>query len=93
VGEGWCFLLDVISYLALIASLLLMHVGAEAARRNSLRALDELREGWAYVRESKPIRSLLLLLALVSLVGMPYTVLMPIFADRICMATRIRSGS
>jgi MFS family permease len=83
IGEGWCFLLDGISYLAVIASLLAMTLRATAARGPARRALDELAEGWRYVRESQPIRSLLLLLSLVSLVGMPYTVLMPIFAGRI----------
>ena len=85
VGEGWCFTLDAISYLAVIASLLLMRLAARAPRVKSLEAnvLHDLREGWAYVAGSPPIRSILLLLALVSLVGMPYTVLMPVFASKI----------
>ena len=83
IGEGWCFLLDGVSYLAVIASLLAMTIRPTAARGPARRALDELAEGWRYVRESRPIRSLLLLLSLVSLVGMPYSVLMPIFAGRI----------
>jgi MFS family permease len=84
VGEGWCFTLDAISYLAVIASLLLMRLAprpAQAARQT--RLLQELRDGWSYVAGSAPIRSILLLLALVSLVGMPYTVLMPIFASTV----------
>jgi MFS family permease len=83
VGEGYCFLIDGFSYVAVIASLLAMRVApltAPAARR-TLSA--ELREGWEYVAESAPIRSVLLYLTLVSLVGMPYTVLMPIFAASI----------
>jgi MFS family permease len=83
VGEGWCFLLDGVSYLAVIASLLAMTLRPVAARGPARHALDELAEGWRYVRASQPIRSILLLLSLVSLVGMPYTVLMPIFASRI----------
>jgi MFS family permease len=83
VGEGYCFLIDGLSYLAVIASLLAMRVppGPLHAARGSLAA--ELREGWKYVTESAPIRSVLLFLTLVSLVGMPYTVLMPIFASAI----------
>ncbi|HEY4588399.1 MAG TPA: MFS transporter [Thermoanaerobaculia bacterium] len=84
VGEGWCFALDAVSYLAVIASLLLMRLGPETRRvRKESKVLHELREGWRYVAGSAPIRSILLLLALVSLVGMPYTVLMPVFASTV----------
>jgi MFS family permease len=88
VGEGYCFLTDGVSYIAVIVSLLAMRITVPQARRRPgserpSRVLAELEEGWNYVRNSVPIRSLLLLLALTSLVGMPYTVLMPIFASRI----------
>src|SRR3954452_23295079 len=85
VGEGWCFALDAGSYLAVIASLLLMHLAPRQRRAQGKEAwvLAELRAGWAYVVGSPPIRSILVLLALVSLVGMPYTVLMPVFASKI----------
>jgi MFS family permease len=84
VGEGWCFFWDAVSYLAVIASLLLMRLPARPPRTAARsKVLPELREGLAYVAGSPPIRSILLLLALVSLVGMPYTVLMPIFASKI----------
>lgn len=84
VGEGWCFFWDAVSYLAVIASLLLMRITPRPrpAQAGS-RVLAGLREGWAYVSGSPPIRSILLLLALVSLVGMPYTVLMPVFASKV----------
>ena len=84
VGEGWCFALDAVSYLAVIASLLLMRLAARRrAAPKGAKVLPELRAGWSYVAGSVPIRSILLLLALVSLVGMPYTVLMPIFASTV----------
>jgi MFS family permease len=84
VGEGWCFFGDAVSYLAVIASLLLMRVAPRPARpAQGTRVLQELRAGWAYVTGSAPIRSILLLLAVVSLAGMPYTVLMPVFASGI----------
>jgi MFS family permease len=84
VGEGWCFALDAASYLAVIASLLLMRIaGRPRSAAKGARVLPELRAGLAYVTGSPPIRSILLLLALVSLVGMPYTVLMPVFASKI----------
>jgi MFS family permease len=82
-GEGYCFLIDGFSYLAVIASLLLMHLRRQEQRPVRTNMLAELKEGWVYVSGSAPIRALLLLLALVSLVGMPYTVLMPIFAGSV----------
>jgi MFS family permease len=83
VGEGYCFLIDGISYIAVIASLLMMRIVVAQPRSRRTRVLAELKEGWHYVSHSTPIRSILLLLAVVSLVGMPYTVLMPIFAGRV----------
>ena len=83
VGEGYCFLTDGISYLAVIASLFAMIVAVQASTRAHESVLAELREGWDYVRGFRPISSILLLLTVISLVGMPYTALMPIFAGRI----------
>jgi MFS family permease len=82
-GEGWCFAIDAVSYLAVIASLLLMHVAHRAYSTPETRVLEELRTGFRYVTESAPIRSALTLLALVSTMGMPYTVLMPAIASRV----------
>src|SRR3954468_8768212 len=83
VGEGWCFMIDAISYLAVIASLLMMRVAAAPQRTSSSSMIDELRAGFRYVAESPPIRTALLLLALVSAMGMPYTVLMPVIASQV----------
>ena len=82
VGEGWCFLIDGVSYMAVIASLLAMRVATGQPRPRRRKAWQEFSEGWHYVRDSKAIRSMLLIMGLVSLFGMPYTVLMPIFASR-----------
>ena len=79
-GEGWCFLLDGFSYLAVIASLLMMRLAPAGPRPAGRRVLVELGEGFRYAFGFAPIRSILLLLALISLMGMPYTVLMPIMA-------------
>jgi MFS family permease len=82
VGEGWCFMVDAISYLAVIASLLAMRLAAESARRGRrTSAIEELREGVRYVSGFAPARTVLLLLALVSTMGMPYMVLMPAVAS------------
>ena len=83
VGEGYCFLIDGVSYLAVIASLLAMVVTVRQRERAHSSVLAELSEGWSYIRGFRPIWWILLLLALISLVGMPYTTLMPIFAGRI----------
>ncbi len=83
LGEGYCFLIDGISYIAVVASLLAMNVPRTRPRSVRTQVWTELREGWHYVSRFPPIRSILLLLALVSLVGMPYTVLMPVFASNI----------
>jgi predicted MFS family arabinose efflux permease len=83
VGEGWCFMVDAISYLAVIASLLAMRVQAAPPRANRGAMLDELRAGFHYVSRFAPVRSALLLLALVSTLGMPYTVLMPVMATQV----------
>jgi MFS family permease len=83
VGEGYCFLLDGISYMAVIASLLMMSIVLAQPRAQRTHVLRELKEGWQYVSRSTPIRAILLLLAVVSLVGMPYIVLMPIFAGKV----------
>jgi MFS family permease len=82
IGEGWCFFANGVSYLAVIAGLLMMKI--ECTRRSTSDSpLADIIEGFQWVSRTAPIRALLLLLGLVSLVGMPYTVLMPIFADRI----------
>lgn len=83
VGEGYCFLIDGFSYMAVIASLLGMNVTPRVIEHARQSVLSELREGWQYVRGFRPIWSILLLLAIISLVGMPYTALMPIFAGKI----------
>lgn len=84
VGEGWCFFIDAVSYLAVLASLLAMRLRPRAgARRPPRHVLVELREGLRYAGSFAPIRAILLLLALVSFTGIPYTVLMPIFASQV----------
>ncbi len=83
VGEGYCFLIDGISYIAVVMSLLAMRITVPQVRRPPRKVMIELHEGWRYVGESLPIRSILTNLALVSMFGMPYSVLMPIFAAQV----------
>lgn len=82
VTEGWCFFGNGVSYIAVIIGLLLMKVHCPR-RSGELSPFESLREGFLFVNDTVPIRALLLLLGLVSLVCMPYTVLMPIFADKV----------
>ena len=82
-SEGWCFLIDGISYIAVIASLLMMQLTATAVIRKATSMLTELKEGWSYVAGFLPIRTILMLFAVISLMGMPFVVLMPIFAVKV----------
>ncbi len=83
IGEGWCFLANSISYIAVITGLLMMDVPAVSARKAAVSAFEQIKEGFRFVAGHVPIRALLLLLGFVSLFAMPYAVLMPIFADQI----------
>jgi MFS family permease len=82
-GEGYCFLIDGLSYIAVIVSLIAMRGLPLQLFSKRAGVFSELKEGWHYVVHFAPVRSILFLLALVSLFGMPYTVLMPIFAARV----------
>ena len=82
-GEGSCFLIDGISYIAVIASLLAMRLTPAVMKATTLSMLHQLKEGWTYVSGFAPVRTILLLFATVSLMGWPFTVLMPIFAAKI----------
>ncbi len=82
VGEGWCFFLNALSYIAVITGFFLMNVKFEI-RPQSGSTFDNIKQGFRFAAKTPPIRALLLLLGLVSLMGMPYSVLMPIFAENI----------
>jgi MFS family permease len=83
-GEGYCFLIDGLSYFAVIASLALMQVKPLPGRGDAVSSMaTQLKEGWLYVSRFAPVRTILLLFALVSLMGIPYVVLMPIFAAQV----------
>jgi MFS family permease len=83
IGEGWCFGANAVSYVAVITGLLMMRVQRPAALASSASPLAHIVEGFRFVRHTAPIRALLILLGIVSLVAMPYTVLMPVFADQV----------
>lgn len=82
-GEGLCFLVNGLSYIAVIAGLLMMRVEPNARVGGETAVLENLRDGFRYAFGFPPIRWLLLLLGLVSLTGASYTQLLPIFAEQI----------
>jgi len=83
MGEGVCFLANAASYLAGIIAFVLIKTKPRAVAEHDEMVFAKLREGFHYAMKSTPIASVLLLLALVSLMGMPYQVLMPVFAKDI----------
>jgi MFS family permease len=82
IGEGWCFFANAVSFLAVIAGLFFMRLTPVVRRRHGT-AIHNILEGFRYTARTAPIRGLLLLLGMMSLMGMPYAVLMPIFAEKI----------
>ncbi len=83
VGEGLCFGIDALSYLAVIASLVAMNVAPRVIEPDRPRFFAALRDGFRYVSGFRPLRALLLLLAVTSFTAMPYTILMPVFAGTV----------
>jgi MFS family permease len=83
IGEGWCFFANAVSYIAVIVGLLLMKLGPMRMVSRQATAIEHIAEGFRFVRRAAPIMAIMLLIGLVSLVAVPYSVLMPIFADRV----------
>jgi MFS family permease len=83
VGEGWCFLINGVSYIAVIIGLVLMKTAKRAARTSHGSPWRDTVEGFQFAAKTAPIRALLILLGLMSFAGMPYSVLMPVFAESI----------
>jgi MFS family permease len=83
IGEGWCFILNAVSFLAVIMTIAAMRLAPKEPRGEKRHALHELHEGFRYAYGFAPIRSILLLMMLISFAGMPYAVLMPVFAGNV----------
>ena len=83
IGEGWCFVVNAISFLGVIAGLQMMRLPAHLPHPSVASGWQRFSEGWNYVSTDRPSRSLLLLLGISSIANYPFLVLMPIFADRI----------
>jgi len=83
VGEGWCFGINAVSYIAVLSGLFLIKIASQKKVPMPGSAISNIVEGFKFVAKTSPIRSLLLLLGLISLMGSPYAVLMPVFAEEI----------
>jgi MFS family permease len=83
VGEGWCFLIDGLSYIPVIASLMMMHIEPTTTSRHATSVLQQMRYGWDYVCAFQPLRTVLLLFTVISLMGYSYVGLLPIFAAQV----------
>jgi MFS family permease len=83
LGEGMCFLLNGISFLAVIFALLAMKMRPDKGKHEKTEVWEGLKEGFTYAFGFVPIRSILFLIGLISLVGMANTTLMPVFAKDI----------
>lgn len=83
IGEGYCFLVDGVSYIAVIAGLLMMRIQKDEPRRTEQHVLEDLAEGWRYVSDFAPIRWILVFLALIGIAGAPQYVLTPMIAGQI----------
>jgi MFS family permease len=83
IGEGWCFFANSVSYIAVIAGLIMMRINRAPIEKHEASPLEHIAEGFRFVRGTAPIKALMMLTGLVSVVALPYSVLMPIFAARI----------
>ncbi len=82
IGEGWCFAINGVTYLAVIGGLLLIRLEEYRKSGRKQSAVSSIREGFHFVHDTAPIRRILVVLAVVNLLGAPFTVLMPLFADK-----------
>jgi len=82
-GEGWCFFLNGLSFVAVIVALLMMRIARTGIKPSEESPLQSLVQGFQFAMSDLPIRSTLLLLSVLSLFGLQYSVFMPIYAQDI----------
>jgi len=83
IGEGWCFFANAVSYIAVIIGLLMMQLTPWEEQKHKTSPYEHIKEGFEYVQKTAPMLALVMLIGVVSFVAVPYSVLMPVFADRI----------
>jgi MFS family permease len=86
IGAGWCFFLNGMSFFAVILALMAMRIQPQERKPSTESPLQSLLQGFRFAMKDRPIRSALLLLSLLSLLGLQYSVFMPIFANDILHA-------
>ncbi|HVW15658.1 MAG TPA: MFS transporter [Mucilaginibacter sp.] len=92
LGDGTCFLLNAVSFLAVIVSLLMMRLPEYVKELHTKNVFGELREGLGYLKRTPSIAFLVLMLGLVSLLVLPYTTLLPVYAKDIFKGTASTFG-
>jgi MFS family permease len=80
IGEGWCFFINGVSFLAVIAGLMAMRIAKKPRQPRKASVLNQLQEGLRYAWSEKPLRYLLVLVGLSSFFGLPFQALLPVFA-------------
>jgi MFS family permease len=80
VGEGICFLANSVSYVPVIVALCFVKAHQRQMPPSTLSPFGQIKEGFVYAFGFRPLRALILMMALISLFAMPFTVLMPAFA-------------
>lgn len=91
-GAGWCFFLNGVSFLAVIGALLAMRLKKQEIKVQDGSPLQSLVQGFRYAMNDLPMRSALLLLSMLSLLGLQYSVLLPIFADEVLHKGKVGFG-
>ena len=92
LGAGICFSLNALSFIAVIGSLLLMKLPPYIPRPVKKKVTSELKEGFVYIKNTPSIGMILLMLALISLLVLPYNTLLPIFAKVIFKGDAVTFG-
>jgi len=92
VGEGWCFFLNGVSFIAVIVALLLMRIERREIKPTTDSPLKSFVQGFRFVLSDVPVRSALLLLSVLSIFGLQYSVFMPIYALDILKGTALTQG-
>ena len=92
IGEGWCFFLNGVSFIAVIVALLLMRIERKEIKPTTGSVLQSFVQGFRFVMSDIPVRSTLLLLSVLSLFGLQYSVFMPVYALDILKGNAMTQG-
>ena len=82
-GDIFCFGLNALSFVAVIASILMMRLPSLQKKNDKKNILQDIKDGWNYLKQTKSIRFIIIMLALVSLFVLPFSTLIPVYAKDI----------